>query len=205
MHYWRFIYNIKFCYEHSNTYGVVMNISKNGLAEITGYEGICTAPYVDSGGEWTFGIGHTRFDGAPDPRYMEKGVDHPLEEIFALFQARIGKYVKGVSNVLTVDVTQAQFDALVSFHFNTGAIAHSTLLTRVNGHYGASSIASAFGMWNHDNGKVVPGLTKRRAQEARLFNEGIYLQGGMAMVSTADIRGREHNYRSMNILQYIQD
>ncbi len=183
-----------------------MSTSKQGLAEITGYEGICTAPYRDSVGVWTFGIGHTRYDGAPIPESMPRGVDHPLEEIFALFQNRIKRYEDDVNKALHVQVTQAQFDALVSFHYNTGAIAHATLTQAINNNARKEAITSYFMQWTHGGGRVIGGLVTRRTNEAKLYRSGIYTNDGMALVTTADVTGREmtSHAHEVNVLEYIK-
>ena len=64
--------------------------------------------------------------------------------------------------------TQAQYDALVSFHYNTGAIATATL-TKLHRQGKFAEAAGEFGKWIHAGGKVLPGLVKRRAAEAALY------------------------------------
>jgi GH24 family phage-related lysozyme (muramidase) len=67
--------------------------------------------------------------------------------------------------------TQKQFDALVSFHYNTGALLSSTLLRKHKaGDYAGA--AAEFLRWTHAGGKVLPGLVKRRAAEAALYSQG---------------------------------
>ena len=182
-----------------------MQLSKQGKAEIAGYEGICTAPYKDSVGVWTFGIGCTRSDGPPNPQDMEKGIDHPIEEIFALFQNKIQRYVNEVNSAIHVSVTQQQFDALVSFHYNTGAIGHSSLALSINGGASNDVITHNFMQWTHGGGRVITGLVTRRRNEAKLYTQGVYNNGGMALITTADINGRElvGHARDINVLQYI--
>ena len=64
--------------------------------------------------------------------------------------------------------TQNQFDALVSFQYNTGHLAGSTLLTKhLAGDF--KSAAAEFAKWVHAGGHVLPGLVKRRAAEAALY------------------------------------
>ncbi|MFD1958028.1 lysozyme [Novosphingobium panipatense] len=61
-----------------------------------------------------------------------------------------------------------QFDALVSFHYNTGAIRRSTL----GALHKAGRFAEAraeFGRWIHNNGKPMKGLQNRRREEAELY------------------------------------
>ncbi len=56
-----------------------MQTSPKGVAEIAGHEGIVLSPYLDSVGTWTFGVGHTRAAGPPNPAVMEKGARQPLD------------------------------------------------------------------------------------------------------------------------------
>ena len=67
--------------------------------------------------------------------------------------------------------TQGQFDALVSFHYNTGAIARATLTARHKaGDYAGAG--AEFARWNKAGGKVMRGLVRRRAAEAELYAQG---------------------------------
>jgi lysozyme len=69
-----------------------------------------------------------------------------------------------------VPLTQGQFDALSSFTFNLGArrLAESTLLTLLNkGDYHGA--AAQFARWVRADGKILDGLVRRRAAEAKLF------------------------------------
>lgn len=87
--------------------------------------------------------------------------------------------VDTVNNNVDVQLTQNEEDALVSFEFNTGHLAGSTLLKDINsGNCDHATIAKDFGQWNKIkvNGILVEnrGLTIRRADEAGLFNWGVY-------------------------------
>lgn len=68
----------------------------------------------------------------------------------------------------TAPTTAHQFDALVSFHYNTGAIARATLTRKhlAGDHAGA---AREFARWNRAGGRVLKGLVRRRAAEAELY------------------------------------
>ena len=64
--------------------------------------------------------------------------------------------------------TQNQFDALVSFHYNTGAVGRCTLARlHRGGNYPAAALE--FAKWNKAAGKVLAGLNRRRAAEAALY------------------------------------
>jgi lysozyme len=75
-----------------------------------------------------------------------------------------------VVNKNALPCTQGQFDALVDFVFNLGAkqFLSSTLLNKhKKGDY--EGAAKEFGRWVHDNGKVLPGLVKRREAERKMY------------------------------------
>jgi GH24 family phage-related lysozyme (muramidase) len=67
--------------------------------------------------------------------------------------------------------TQNQFDALVSFHYNTGAIGRATLTKKhIAGEF--AEAAAEFARWNMAAGKVMRGLVRRREAEAELYRAG---------------------------------
>jgi peptide/nickel transport system substrate-binding protein len=86
------------------------------------------------------------------------------------FKDDLPVYEKAVNDNVKVPLCQAQFDALVSFVFNLGEpnFKSSTLLKKLNNkdYDGASK---EFAKWNKAAGKVVKGLTDRRADEANMF------------------------------------
>lgn len=119
-------------------------------------------PGSADGKPWTIGWGST----GPDVR---QGVVWTGAQCDARFERDMARYVADVARALgDAPTTPNQFDALVSFHYNTGAIA-SAGLTRLHrlGHY--RQAADAFGKWIYNNHKVMPGLVKRRAAEAKLY------------------------------------
>lgn len=86
------------------------------------------------------------------------------------FRSELVKHEAAVARMATVDLSQNQFDALVSFSYNcgTGALQKSTLLKKVNaGDF--EGAGRAFAAWNKGGGKVLPGLVRRRAAESALF------------------------------------
>lgn len=116
-------------------------------------------------GELTIGYGHTSAAGAPK---VVPGMKITKAEAEKIFKRDIQKFVDEVNNLVTVEVTQNQFDALVSFHYNTGALGKSTLLKRVNaGQF--DQVPAEFMKWVNDNGRMVPGLVNRRRAEVALW------------------------------------
>jgi len=69
------------------------------------------------------------------------------------------------------EVTQNQFDALLSFQYNCGnaALSGSTLFRKVKANPNDSTIVSEFARWNKAGGKEIKGLTIRRLTESKLY------------------------------------
>ena len=108
-----------------------MNITDRGLLALARHEGIVPAPYLDVKQVWTFGVGHTAAAGAPDPGRLPRGMpadlDAGIREALRLFRADLGRYEAEVLRAVTVPLGAHEFDALVSFHYNSGAIARAAL------------------------------------------------------------------------------
>lgn len=147
-----------------------MRISQAGLDLIKRSEGCRLEAYPDpaTGGKpWTIAYGHTGSDVSPGKVITQAEADRLLDEDLDLFE-------RGVSRLVTVELTQGQFDALVCFAFNLGlgALGQSTLLKMVNaGDFDGA--AAQFSRWNKAAGKVLPGLVNRRLAEAQLFQSEV--------------------------------
>lgn len=166
-----------------------MRTSDAGLAEIAGSEGIILSPYYDSAGVLTWGIGHTAAAGGIDPATLPMGVEQPLERVLSTFRDDMERVEARVNQAVTVPLRQHEFDALVSFDFNTGGIYRATLTRKLNAGDRAGA-AAAFDGWHKP-----PEIIGRRNNEKRLFAEGRYAHGGLANASPADAKGTV-NYRA---------
>lgn len=81
------------------------------------------------------------------------------------------KYANTVAAAIgTAPTTSNQFDALVSFHYNTGAIRTATLTKKHNSGDFAGAKAE-FAKWVKNDGKVMKGLVRRRQAEADLYSK----------------------------------
>ncbi|MDE2098630.1 MAG: lysozyme [Patescibacteria group bacterium] len=141
-----------------------MQLGPRGIALIKGFEKCRLVAYPDQRGVPTIGYGHTQGVKEGDTCTQAQADQWFLEDTHAA--------VVAVIRDLAVPVTQNQFDALVSFFFNVGVTAagHSTLLRLVN--LGQTSLAGLeFLSWDHCDGVVDPGLTRRREAERALFLE----------------------------------
>ena len=145
-----------------------MKTSDMGLSLIKSFEGFSSKPYLCPAGVPTIGYGATYY---PDGRRVTMQ-DRPVSEADAtdMLRSMLASYEAGVSRFVLVPVTQGQFDALVSFAYNVGlsALKDSTLLRLVNARDYAGA-AAQFARWNRAGGKVLPGLTRRREAERKLF------------------------------------
>nr|WP_257627167.1 lysozyme [Enterobacter roggenkampii] len=144
-----------------------MQTSDKGIALIKQFEGCRLTAYQDSVGVWTIGYGWTKpVDGKP----IRAGMTIKQETAERLLKTGLVSYENEVSRLVKVDLTQGQFDALVSFTYNLGArsLSTSTLLRKLNaGDYAGA--ADEFLRWNKAGGKVLNGLTRRREAERALF------------------------------------
>lgn len=139
-----------------------MTYGQKGLELTKSFESCRLMPYKDGGGVWTDGWGNTH-RVVPGIAITQEKADNDLI-------MNVADAVDTVNDHVTVPLTQNQFDALVDFTFNCGAGAFksSTLLKKLNaGDYGGA--VAELARWNKDNGKVVAGLTRRRAAEQDLF------------------------------------
>ncbi|MEP2704098.1 MAG: lysozyme [Roseibium sp.] len=147
-----------------------MRTSLDGCLSIIAFEGIVLETYSDSVGVLTIGVGHTRFAGDPAPT---PGMKLSIEEAVRVFQQDLQKYEREVKAEIDVPLSQSEFDALVSWHFNTGRVSNSTLGDKLNDNDKAGA-ALEFPRWNKAKGKVLEGLVRRRVREKAIFESGDY-------------------------------
>ncbi|MFU7527700.1 lysozyme [Qipengyuania sp. ASV99] len=117
---------------------------------------------------WTIGWGATGPDLDGQGR-IGPGTTWTQAQCDARLESDLQRYASDVARAIgDTPTTQAQFDALVSFHYNTGAIYRATLTRKhiAGDHAGA---AAEFARWNRAGGRVLKGLVRRRAEEARLY------------------------------------
>lgn len=148
-----------------------MKTSVNGLNLIKKWEGKFLKAYhgaADRPGLLTIGYGHTDAAGAPK---VTEGMTITDAQATYILQTDLIAVERSVTKLVTVPLTQNQFDALVSFVFNLGAgsLARSSLLKKVNAkdYKGASG---EFMKWTQANGVFVQGLANRRSDEVKLWN-----------------------------------
>ncbi len=120
-------------------------------------------PDPGTGGDpWTIGWGATGKDIVPGLVWTQAQCDARLEQDLCRFADDVVRALGHAS------ATDNQFDALVSFHYNTGAIFKATL-TRLHKAGDYAGAAAEFGKWVHAGGRRLNGLVRRRGDEAALY------------------------------------
>jgi lysozyme len=141
-----------------------MKASHECVELIKRWEGFSPTPYLCPAGKWTIGYGSIQGITQHTPAITQvEATDLLLNEM--------GRYEASVNRLITVPLTQGQFDALVSFTFNLGgaALQRSTLRSRLNrGQYDLAS--DEFPKWCYAGGRKLRGLLNRRLQERDMFN-----------------------------------
>jgi len=144
-----------------------MKMSADGLALVKEFEGLRLKAYKCPAAVWTIGYGHTSSAGAP---IVTSDLEITRDEAEEVLRRDMGQYEDGVRKLVTIGITQGQFDALVDFAYNAGvgALAKSTLLKRVNaGKF--DEVPAEFMKWTRGGGKELPGLVRRRRAEVKLW------------------------------------
>jgi lysozyme len=155
--------------------GQDMKTSPQGIAALIGHEDIVPGPCLDSQGIWTFGVGHTAAAGAPDPATRKRGtpadLDGAIVQALRQFAVDLGRYEADVLRAVKVPIQQHEFDAVVSFHFNTGAIARAQITKHLNAGFRLKTGAAFMGWCKPAS------IVDRRKAEQLLFTRGTYLAG----------------------------
>lgn len=144
-----------------------MHISKNGIELIKKYEGLYLHAYKCPAGVLTIGYGTTNADKEITCFTINKNTTITKEKAEELLKKSIEKKYELLVNKYNdiYKFNQNEYDALISFCYNIGSIKQLTQ----NGKRTKKEIPSAMVKYNHANGKVLKGLTRRREEEQKLF------------------------------------
>ena len=153
----------------------IRTVGKAGTALIKKFEGCARLrrdglieAYPDPGTgnhPWTIGWGATGKGIGPGTVWTQGECDARLTRDLIRYAADVARALNGAPT------SQPQFDALVSFHYNTGAIGRATLTKKHKVGDFAGALAE-FKRWNRAGGRVMKGLSRRRADEAKLYASG---------------------------------
>lgn|SRR5574340_285089 len=140
------------------------DVSQAVLDEIERNEGCVLHAYRDCVGVLTIGYGHTGDDVYPGRVITQ-------DEAQALLQQDLQKFEDGVDGLLgDVEASDNEFGAMVSLAYNIGLgnFGHSSVL-RLHKARRFDEAADAFLLWNKAGGRVSAGLSRRRAEERRIY------------------------------------
>jgi len=176
----------------------VRTITKEGMDLIKSYESCVLKAYADpasalaqqlrkilskrvkgwenmSGDPWTVGWGSTgldyfNLDAQGKPTKIGPNTQWTQVQADQRKTTDLERFCKQVNDLVTSNINDNQFSALVSFAYNCGVgnLSGSTLLKRVNeGKF--QEAADEFLKWDKAKGQVMAGLTRRRQAERALF------------------------------------
>ena len=148
-----------------------MQVTYRVALEVASHEALIRQAYKDSVGIWTWAVGMTDATGHSVSRYINNPAD--LQHCMNVYAWALKNYSLGVQKAFRGHtLTEAQFAAALSFHWNTGAIERATWVKE----WKAGDIARArksFMNW------VTPKeITARRRAERDLFFDGVWSNRG---------------------------
>jgi lysozyme len=159
-----------------------MKTSANGRQLIESFEGLILQSYDDSNdhivhsgdtvhGTLTIGYGHTNAAGPP---HISIGDVFTKAQADRVLSDDLYKVEDQVVSLVKVPLNQNQYDALVSFQFNTGALGHSSILPLLN-ESKYTEAADHLLLYNKSGNPlhVNAGLVRRRQAEKTLFLKSI--------------------------------
>ena len=150
-----------------------MKISETGLNLIKQFEGCHLTAYKDPVGIPTIGYGHT--NGVKlGQKITQAQADEYLRQDVASAEKAVSKY--------KYNYNQNQFDALVSFTYNCGS-GNLKQITN-NGNRTLEQISARLPNYNKASGKVLAGLTRRRAAEKKLFDTPVKASSSAAVAQS---------------------
>ena len=149
--------------------------SSNLIEFIKGYEKFVSPAEDDGYGNLTIGYGTT---AAANPSAVAQGTCTE-EEAIQWVKDEANSFATEVKKALDKDnisLPQNKFDCLVDIAYNNGTkdlIGGVTWKSIINGE-DKNTIANYILSWNHANGGVSPGLTKRCVARVKMFFDGVY-------------------------------
>jgi len=148
----------------------ITTTSAKGREFLEREEGVVLRAYRDVAGVWTIGAGLTAASGVVAPK---AGMAITREEADRLLVRALRRNYEPAVLRAMPGASQREFDAGVSFHFNTGSIGKASwvnawLVRQWPG------VHAGLLKWVRGGGKVLPALASRREREFRLMREGLY-------------------------------
>ncbi len=152
------------------------HVTDAGLDLIKRFEGFSPTIYICPSGHPTIGYGHVVL--AHEREHLAAGITQA--EATDILRKDVGIAERAVLRLISVPLTDGQFDALVSFTFNlgAGALQRSTLRRKANrGEH--EGVPTELMKWVWAAGKRLHGLVRRRKAEASAYSLGSHLSDAM--------------------------
>ncbi len=151
-------------------------MSDDMIALLKEFEGFSEKPYWDYG-QWTVGYG-TRAPAEHLERYKTEGISREEAEVLLRdFLTEYGDLLNKFADKWELQLTQSQFDALLSLSFNCGPNWMNEVSNFrsavIEGRTG-NAFLFAMGQWSTAGGEVQRGLVRRRLIEINAYLNGIY-------------------------------
>ena len=170
-----------------------MKTSNTGITLIKSFEGLELTSYPDpgTGGDpWTIGYGSTSG--------VHPGMTITAEEAEEMLVRDLQSFERSVSDIIPIALSQPEFDALVSFTYNVGAgaLASSTLRRRLLADEPRCQVYQEEMLrWNKGGSGVMPGLTRRRQEEADLACSGVGTEEEPSFLESAALYYAEESHQ----------
>lgn len=150
------------------------DMTPKGYAVNKSFEGRALKSYKDVVGVWTIGYGNTNYD-AFAVEYLKRKIGPGItitesEAEYLLHESMRRKYLPQVERVMP-GCSDGAFDAGGSFHYNTGAISRASWVKKF---MASLPYRDALMSWNKGGGRVLAGLTRRRAREYAMVHDNDY-------------------------------
>jgi len=158
--------------------------------ELVGHEAIVLEAYKDSEEVWTWGVGVTDASGHAVGRYKDnpQTIRRALEVYIWLLRER---YIPSVLAAFAGrQLTEAQFAAALSFHYNTGAIRKAGWV-RLWKEGNVAAARAAIMEW-----RKPAEIIGRRTKERDLFFDGRWSADGKALVIPVSKPSYKPNFRA---------
>ncbi|CAB4197156.1 COG3772 Phage-related lysozyme (muraminidase) [uncultured Caudovirales phage] len=135
------------------------------------FEGFRSSPYLCPAQKWTIGYGCTFYSTGQRVTATDPVVSVERAEEMLIAELRSNCLPSALRLCPILDLHEKKLNAVVDFVFNLGAdrLRSSTLRRKINSKDWTGSKAE-LARWVYGGGKVLPGLVKRRAAEAALFD-----------------------------------
>ena len=150
-----------------------MKLDNNGYKLIQKFEGLRLDAYAATESEkqrniWTIGFGNITYENGTKVKKGDKISQDRAEQIFSYYA---DKFANQVDAIIIANITQNQFNAVVSLAYNIGLgnFQKSTLLKKLNKNPNDKTIKDEFLKWVNAGGRKLQGLVNRRKKESDVY------------------------------------